>query len=63
VLPQLNSTDKTPYGAKNRILACIRFVLCILLIGYRFAWGGLDEGFSAFDRGDYAAAMQEWKPL
>ncbi len=27
------------------------------------AWAGWDEGLAAYDRGDYAAALREWRPL
>ena len=27
------------------------------------AWAGLDEGVAAYDRGDYATALREWRPL
>ncbi len=27
------------------------------------AWAGWDEGVAAYDRGDYATAYREWKPL
>ncbi len=27
------------------------------------AWAGLDEGVAAYDRGDYAAAFREFRPL
>ncbi len=27
------------------------------------AWAGWDEGVAAYTRGDYAAALREWRPL
>ena len=27
------------------------------------AWAGFDEGFAAFERGDYATAVEEWLPI
>ena len=27
------------------------------------AWAGFDEGFAAYQRGDYATALREWHPL
>jgi hypothetical protein len=27
------------------------------------AWTGFDEGLAAYDRGDYATALREWRPL
>ena len=33
--------------------------LCLPLL----AWGGFDEGFAAYQRGDYTTAYREWLPL
>ena len=27
------------------------------------AWAGYDEGIAAFERGDFASALREWRPL
>ncbi len=27
------------------------------------AWAGLDAGMAAYNRGDYATALREWRPL
>ncbi len=27
------------------------------------AWAGFDEGVAAYQRGDYATALREWRPL
>ena len=27
------------------------------------AWAGFDEGFAAYERGDYATALEEWLPV
>ena len=27
------------------------------------AWAGFDEGVAAYDRGDYATALEEWRPI
>ena len=27
------------------------------------AWAGFDEGTAAYNRGDYATALREWRPL
>lgn len=27
------------------------------------AWAGWDEGLAAYEKGDYATALREWKPL
>ncbi len=27
------------------------------------AWAGFDEGMAAYQRGDYATAIREWRPL
>lgn len=38
-------------------------VLPLLLALHGPAWSGLDEGFAAVSRGDYATALREWQPL
>lgn len=38
-------------------------VLSVLLVAQGPVWGGLEEGFEAVTRGDYNAALQEWRPL
>ena len=38
-------------------------ILALMLAGYGQAWGGYDEGFTAYEAGDYLTALQEWKPL
>ena len=38
-------------------------VLPLLLAVHGLAWGGLDEGEAAYNRGDYATALEEWRPL
>ncbi len=36
----------------------------IVLIGLAApAWAGFDEGVAAYNRGDYATALREWRPL
>ena len=42
-----------------------RFVLTFaILIGLAApAWAGFAEGYAAFERGDYATALREWRPL
>jgi len=37
--------------------------LPILLAAHGLAWGGWDEGVAAYNRGDYDAALREWRPL
>ena len=44
------------------------FIAAALCAGFTLgltapAWAGLDEGVAAYDRGDYAAALREWRPL
>ena len=39
-----------------------RFFLLALLASFP-AWAGLDEGNAAYERGDYATALQEYHPL
>ena len=36
-------------------------VLLVALVGP--AWAGFTEGVAAYERGDYAAALKEWRPL
>ena len=39
-------------------------VLSVLLVlAFGNAWAGWDEGKAAYDRGDYATAMRQWRPL
>ncbi len=43
----------------NRVLSAV-----IVLIGLAApAWAGFDEGVAAYNRGDYATALREWRPL
>ncbi len=36
----------------------------VILIGLAApAWAGFAEGFAAYERGDYATALREWRPL
>ena len=44
------------------------FIAAALCAGFTLgltapAWAGLDKGVAAYDRGDYAAALREWRPL
>ena len=44
----------------------LRFLLTVTLLGLaliRPAWAGFDEGLAAYERGDYATALREWRPL
>jgi len=36
---------------------------CFLLVVSATAWAGFDEGYAAYQKGDYATALQEWQPL
>jgi TPR repeat protein len=38
-------------------------ILALMLAGYGQAWSGFDEGLAAAKAGDYATALQEWRPL
>lgn len=38
-------------------------VLSLLLAMPGPVWSGLEEGFTAVSRGDYATAIREWRPL
>ncbi len=43
-----------------------RFGLCLAVVAMLVApaaWAGVDDGVAAYDRGDYAAAFQVWRPL
>ncbi len=35
-------------------------LLCLMLATP--AWAGFDEGMAAYNRGDYATALREWRP-
>jgi TPR repeat protein len=37
--------------------------LCLLLVGISPAWSGFNKGLEAYGRGDYAAALDEWRLL
>ena len=38
--------------------------IAVLMFGLAApAWAGLDEGLAAYERGDYATAAREWRPL
>lgn len=45
---------------KNRMAACL-LMLGLLVSGTSFA--GFDEGLTAYNKGDFATALKEWKPL
>ena len=38
-------------------------VLALLLVAHGLTLGGIDEGVAAYNRGDYGAALLEWRPL
>ena len=43
----------------NRVISAV-----VVLIGVAApAWAGFDEGVAAYQRGDYATALREWRPL
>ncbi|MNF48082.1 putative beta-lactamase HcpD precursor [compost metagenome] len=38
--------------------------ICLVLLGVlNTVYAGFDEGFSAFQRGDFTTALREWRPL
>ena len=41
----------------------IAFAVALLVSVAAPASADFDEGFAAYDRGDYATALREWKPL
>lgn len=42
---------------------CLRAGVFVSLLFQGQAWAGLEEGFAAAERGDYASALNEFKPL
>ncbi len=43
-------------------------LIVALCAGFRLgvtapSWAGWDEGLAAYQRGDYATALREWRPL
>ena len=38
-------------------------VLALLLVAHGLTLGGIDEGIAAYYRGNYGAALREWRPL
>jgi TPR repeat protein len=38
-------------------------VVTLVLSASQSVWGGFQEGYDAYKRGDYATAFKEWKPL
>ena len=39
-------------------------LVAVLMFGHATsAWAGFDEGMAAYERGDYATALEEWLPL
>ena len=54
------TTPKTTFAGLALIAAlCAGFTLGLTAPG----WAGLDEGEGAYNRGDYATALREWRPL
>ncbi len=50
--------------AKLAVLALIAALCAGVTLGLTApAWGGWDEGAAAYQRGDYATALREWRPL
>ncbi len=49
--------------AKLAGLALIASLCAVFTLGLTApAWAGWDKGFAAYDRGDYATALREWRP-
>ncbi len=46
----------------RRILATLAVVVA-LLFSAGSAWADYDDGMEAYERGDYATALQKWLPL
>ncbi len=54
------TTPKTKFAGLALIAAlCAGFTLGLTAP----AWAGWDEGMAAYQRGDYATALREWRPL
>ncbi len=54
------TTPKTTFAGLALIAArCGRFILGLTAP----AWAGMDEALAAYQRGDYATALREWRPL
>ncbi len=54
------STPKAEFAGLVLIAAlCIGFTLGLTAP----AWAGFDEGVAAYHRGNYAAALRQWRPL
>ena len=41
----------------------ILLALAVAVICAAPAWAGFEEGMAAYERGDYAATVNEWRPL
>jgi TPR repeat protein len=41
----------------------ILFTMVLLGAFYSPVWAGFEEGMAAYERGDYAATVKEWRPL
>jgi TPR repeat protein len=46
-----------------RRIAATLAVVVALLFSAGSAWADFDDGFAAYNRGDYATALEEWRPL
>lgn len=55
----LNMTCNKPCATVVRAL----LIGILLIVPYASTWAGFEEGAAAYDRGDYEAAMREWRPL
>lgn len=56
-------TDKNIYGARMAFYKTILFSSILILTG-TISWAqDYDKGFEAYEAGDYATALKEWKPL
>ncbi len=54
------TTSRAPFADPTLIAAmCAGFTLGLTAP----AWAGFDEGLAAYQRGDYATALREWRPL
>ncbi|MDE2830530.1 MAG: S41 family peptidase [Gemmatimonadota bacterium] len=54
---------RTESPAYHAILRCLLFILALCLIIAPSAWGDYQDGRTAYNRGDYATALKELRPL
>ncbi len=58
--PAIDTARAEVCNAAMKRLAAFAVLLVVLAAP---AWAGFDEGVAAYNRGDYATALREWRPL